>query len=100
MAKISVEICNGLECSARSVEGLALAIRRLPDAERARVEILRRNCFARCQADAELCPTVRINGEWLEPATIDSVLSTISAAVSELPPLDDGDDPFAKYFQE
>jgi NADH:ubiquinone oxidoreductase subunit E len=100
MEKVNVEICNGMECSAREVEELPIVLRRLPESTRTRFELYRRNCFARCQIDPDLCPAVRINGEWLEPATPDSVLSAVEAAVSELPPIDESDDPFAKYFHD
>lgn len=99
---IHVLVCTGTTCHSLGSTEILGALQKFPEPEKDLIDLSIHQCCSRCQLDGGLCPSVRINDDWIVPATpkrvkeklrelLDPILKSQSESSSPT-------DPFAKYF--
>jgi len=80
---IQLQICQGTTCYVMGAAHLASLATRLPDDLRGRVHVTGCRCLGLCRDGAfGGAPYVKIDGEVLAAATIDSVLAALRARIA------------------
>ncbi len=98
---VNITICTGQICGRTNSRELLHLARKLDREHPGCLHVTTQHCFARCQVnDGELCPSIRIDGEWMNEATTARMRSILMPMIARLEAeLDNPDDPFAKLLR-
>ncbi len=62
-------VCIGQTCKSLGSQEILKEIRKIKEKQRIAIDLTYQNCFSRCEHKDGLCPTLKLNNEWIDNAT-------------------------------
>ncbi len=62
-------VCIGQTCTSLGSQDILKEIRKIKEKRQVKIDLTYQNCFSRCEHENGLCPTLKLNNEWIDNAT-------------------------------